>query len=93
MKRTMDELQDEATELIKTFLRNELGKDYYKGNIMALVITANKTTDKVNIDTCNLGTALTSSLAQAMMISAMGQLKRGQMINALMSVLKGGKKK
>jgi hypothetical protein len=85
--RSIDELQQDATELIKTFMRTELGKDYYDGKVMAIVITANSITDKVNIDSCNLGTGLTNTKAQAMILSALGQLKRVQMANALVSVM------
>ena len=83
----IDTLQKEASQKICQTLRLELGKDIYMGRISCIVLTANSITDVVNIDTCNLGTALTNSKAQAIILSALGQLKRKQMGTAILSML------
>ena len=79
-----DTMQQDMTELIKDFLRKELGKDYYKGNMQAVVVTTNKVTGKVNIDSCN-----TPLIADTKKILREGleQLQRSQMSFALSSVL------
>ena len=79
-----DQAQQDVTELIKDYMRRELGKDQYGGKIQSLVVTTNTVTGKVNIDTCNV---LLMADAKKMLTEAYDQLKRGQMVNALESVI------
>jgi len=79
-----DQMQSDCTELIKDFLRNELGKDYYKGNVQAVVILTNKVTGKVNIDSCNVPLIADT---KKMLREAYEQLQRSQMVFALSSVV------
>lgn len=79
-----DQIQADCTELIKDFLRRELGKDYYNGNVQAVVVTTNKVTGRVNIDACNV--PLDADIKK-MLREAYEQIQRSQMSNALASVL------
>jgi len=84
MSKTFDEMQIDFTELVKEWMRHELGKDFYAGKVMAVVVTTNSVTGRVNIDTCNVNLMAD---AKKMLREAYDQLDRAQMANALTSVI------
>ena len=83
--KTFDDIQRDFTEIIKDYMRRELGKDFYAGKIQALVVTTNTVTGTINIDTCNVN--LTGD-AKKMLREALEQLERSQMANALRSLIR-----
>ena len=84
MSKTTDEVQGDFTELVKDWMRHELGKDFYAGKVQALVVTTNTVTGRVNIDTCNVNLMAD---AKKMLREAYDQLDRTQLVNALMSTI------
>lgn len=94
MERPVEELQQDFTELLKDFMRRELGKDHYHGKVQSLVVTSNTVTGKVNIDTCNVNLV---GDTKKLLREALDQLNRYQLVNALLTLLvlkgrKGGKR-
>jgi len=85
MSKTTDEVQGDFTELVKDWMRHELGKDFYAGKVQALVVTTNTVTGRVNIDTCNVNLMAD---AKKMLREAYDQLDRTQMANALVSIIR-----
>ena len=57
MPKSFDEMQSDVTELVRAFLRAELGKDYYQGKLQAMVITTNTVTGRIDVDSCNVNLA------------------------------------
>jgi len=96
MPKDYDDMQQDLTEVTKAFLRKELSKGYYHGNIQAVVVTTNKVTGKVNVDSCNV--PLMADVKK-MLSEAYEQLQRSQYAGAIASMLlpkkakKRGKKK
>lgn len=87
---TIDELQQQFTEILKDFLRREVSKDKYNGKLEVVVVTTNSITGKINIDTCNVNLI---GDTKKMLREGLDQLNRAQIITALASIIpKGGKK-
>ena len=82
--KTVEELQNEVSILIRDYLRHELGKDYYGAKLQALVVMTNTVTGKVTIDTGNVPLLVD---AKKMLREAYEQLDRMQVVNALRSVV------
>ena len=57
MPKSFEEMQSDVTELVRAFLRAELGKDYYGGKLQAMVITTNTVTGRIDVDSCNVNLA------------------------------------
>lgn len=85
-----DDMQSDLTEVIKSFLRTNLSKDYYHGKIQVVVITTNTVTGKVNIDSCNVPLVADT---KKLLREGYDQLSRAQLINAMRSVFIQPKKK
>lgn len=85
----INEIQSDYTELIKAWMRHELGKDFYKGRIQCVVLTTNVVTGKVNIDTCNVNLI---GDTKKVLREALEQLERSQMANAIRSVINAKRK-
>ncbi len=83
--KTFDEMQQDFTEIAKAFMRKELGKDFYNGKLQAVMLTTNKVTGKVNIDTCNI---FLMGDTKALLQAGLDQLNRSQIANALTSVIR-----
>lgn len=82
--KTFDELQQNFTEIGKSFMRGELSKDFYHGKIQAVMITTNIVTGKVNIDTCNVNLI---GDTKKILREGLEQLERAQMANAIYSTV------
>jgi hypothetical protein len=82
----MDDLQSDYSELIKDFMRHELGKDHYESKIRCVVVTSNTVTGRVSIDTC-ANPPLLERETKSLLMEAREQIRRLQQANTLRSVI------
>jgi len=82
MSRSFDELQQDLTELVKAFLRTELGKDQYKGKLQCGIVLTNTVTGKLNVDFCNVNLVREQ---REILFEALEMIDRARIAMAVMS--------
>jgi hypothetical protein len=94
-----NQLQEDCTEVVKDFLRKELGKDYYKGKLQAIVVLTNSVTGYTSLDSCNVPLTedikkMLDNAREMLLMDRIGSIVQYHVANAIVKALrKAGKGK